>query len=530
MSTIKLYNGIVLPEVWPPQYPLEMFAERKALPVPYLEDPPEVIPMGIGRELFVDDFLIEKTTCRRSFHYPEKYANNPVLKPETELELGQGRLPSCACPKSGGVWYDYEKHVWQMWYEAGFFGSICYAESEDGIHWERPMLDVFPGTNRVLPFGLTCDSWTVVHDYYTDDPQQRFKLFLMEAGWVMRGMVMTSPDGIHWSRPAATGRAGDRSTMFYNPFRKKWCFSLRSYLTLTAPWLRMRDYAEGDDIFTASQWGSIALEDDREKTSVPWAGVDEYDLPDPELNIPPQLYNLDAVPYESLMLGMFQLHYGPPNEVCEESGYPKITGLEFAYSRDGFHWSRPDRTCAIYPEKDCWDRGYVQSSGNLCTVDEEKITFYYIGFGGNPGTGRKYAMYENGATGVAFLRRDGFASMDAEGQGELLTRNVTFHGKHLFLNLDAPAGSIRVEVLDENGAVLPGFALEDCLPVSGDHTRVEVKWRNDNLARLAGSVVRFRFVLQNAKLYSFWVSTSERGESNGYAAGGGPDYHGPRDI
>ena len=109
MSTIKLYNGIVLPEVWPPQYPLEMFAERKALPVPYLEDPPEVIPLGIGRELFVDDFLIEKTTCRRSFHYPEKYANNPVLKPETELELGQGRLPSCACPKSGGVWYDYEK-------------------------------------------------------------------------------------------------------------------------------------------------------------------------------------------------------------------------------------------------------------------------------------------------------------------------------------------------------------------------------------------------------------------------------------
>ena len=38
-----LHNGIVLPEEWPPQYPKQLFLERKVIPVPYLENPPEVI-------------------------------------------------------------------------------------------------------------------------------------------------------------------------------------------------------------------------------------------------------------------------------------------------------------------------------------------------------------------------------------------------------------------------------------------------------------------------------------------------------
>ena len=37
-----------------------------------------------------------------------------------------------------------------LWYHAGWFDGIGYAISQDGLHWERPMLDVEPGTNRVL--------------------------------------------------------------------------------------------------------------------------------------------------------------------------------------------------------------------------------------------------------------------------------------------------------------------------------------------------------------------------------------------
>src|SRR5690606_13646122 len=61
-----LYNGIRLPDIWPPQTqdPLDTSPMR----VPYLENPPEIIPIDVGRQLFVDDFLIETSTLERVFH------------------------------------------------------------------------------------------------------------------------------------------------------------------------------------------------------------------------------------------------------------------------------------------------------------------------------------------------------------------------------------------------------------------------------------------------------------------------------
>ena len=52
-----LYNGIELPEPWPPR--AEDFPNDPQRP-PYLASPPEVIPIDVGRQLFVDDFLVEK--------------------------------------------------------------------------------------------------------------------------------------------------------------------------------------------------------------------------------------------------------------------------------------------------------------------------------------------------------------------------------------------------------------------------------------------------------------------------------------
>ena len=56
-------------------------------------------------------------------------------------------------------------------------------------------------------------------------------------------------------------------------------------------------------------------------------------------------------------------------------------------------------------------------------------------------------MYGGGAIVIAALRRDGFASMEAEGgrSGELTTRPLKFKGKHLFVNLN---GELRVDLLD----------------------------------------------------------------------------------
>ena len=74
-----LYNGIRLPQQWPPQ--IENLDDGP-MRVPYLESPPSVIPIDVGRQLFVDDFLVETTTLKRKCQRPEFYANNPILKPE----------------------------------------------------------------------------------------------------------------------------------------------------------------------------------------------------------------------------------------------------------------------------------------------------------------------------------------------------------------------------------------------------------------------------------------------------------------
>ena len=47
---------------------------------------PTVIALRPGRQLFVDDWLIDSTTLTRTFHQPATCAQNPVLAPETRLE------------------------------------------------------------------------------------------------------------------------------------------------------------------------------------------------------------------------------------------------------------------------------------------------------------------------------------------------------------------------------------------------------------------------------------------------------------
>ncbi len=50
-----LYNGIRLPAAWPPRSERR---DHEPMPLPYLEAPPEVISIDVGRQLFVDNFPI----------------------------------------------------------------------------------------------------------------------------------------------------------------------------------------------------------------------------------------------------------------------------------------------------------------------------------------------------------------------------------------------------------------------------------------------------------------------------------------
>lgn len=491
----RLYNGIQLPHEWPPKDGDAKSDEP--MPVPYLKDLPKVIPINTGRQLFVDDFLIESTTLQRTWHQAKKHEKNPVFKPETAAELKpvglEGSQQAVCYLGHGGVFYDPQDRLHKMYYTAGWRGGLAYATSPDLLTWTRPDIGTVGG-NLLLPPGA---AWaggdnSVWLDIHAKNPLERLKL--MTDRRPGPHTLQTSADGRVWSQGVPTGKAGDYCSFFYNPFRKVWCYSIKQ----GGPHGRNRWYAESPDFIEGADWSK----------SVFWCNADKLDAPDPEIGDPAQLYSLNAVAYESLMLGQFYIHLGPDNKLCDQGNFPKITEIKLGFSRDGFHWDRPDRRpfiAATRKEGD-WDRAYIHGTTGVCIVKKDEIWFPYTGYSGIAPNGHR-GMYTGAAIGMAILRRDGFASMQAgEKPATLTTRPVAFDGRHLHVNLAAPQGELRVEILDEAGQVIPPYSAENCQPLTGDSTHQLVQWKGaPTLDLVRGRPVKFRFQLTQGDLYSFWT-------------------------
>jgi len=201
VSGETLYNGIVLPDEWPPRdVPFQRFQNGDPAPAPpYVRNPPGVIPMDVGRQLFVDDFLIESTTLRRTFHRPEYYDGNPVLKPDKPWET-HSRLGPMAMPFSGGVFWDPSAKLFKMWYMAGYNYNAGLAFSKDGIHWDRPELGHRKRTNLIaIPNNEMHGVWL---DLEESDPARRYKMVWHRSGDYSAAV---SADGVHWTRSVNLG-------------------------------------------------------------------------------------------------------------------------------------------------------------------------------------------------------------------------------------------------------------------------------------------------------------------------------------
>lgn len=520
-----LYNGINLPDQWPPHY--NEPDEPGEMPVPYLENKPEVISINIGRQLFVDDFLIAETNLDRVCHKPVDFPGNPVLKPDREWEYTNSGRPYAA-PFSDGVWYDEKDEKFKMWYLAGAGKAVkyhgfytCYAESFDGKTWKKPELDIIPGTNIVDTFQR--DAATIWLDKSEKNPEKKYKFFNVEAPW--RIVLKYSSDGIHWSKGVAqSDRIGDRSTAFFNPFINKWVLSLRyNRIKPDGVLSRERHYVENQDPELLVSSARQISADAGDKNIVYWYGPDPKEQRNPEFpDFNPGIYNLDAIAYESIILGFFIVHKGPENSVCAELGIPKRNEISLGYSRDGFHFYRPtyDVFLGVNESSDAWNYGNVQSVNGAPLIVGDSLYFYRSGR-------RLNNIYNDShmSTGLATLRRDGFISMKAGNQeGYLKTEILTFSGQNFFVNANVEKGSLLVELLDEKGNPLKGFKKKDCLPMEKENsTKRLITWRNNkDLSALKGKNIRIKFYLTEGELFAFWISPWKTGESYGHTAGGGP--------
>ncbi len=524
----SLHNGIILNEEWPPRY--EEPTTRKEMPVPYLDSKPAVIPVNVGRQLFVDDFLINETNLNKVYHTPSYYSGNPVLEPDQEWEkTTQGAL--YAAPFSDGVWYDEKDEKFKMWYLAGA-GEIhkqdpqtfytAYAESLDGKNWIKPDLGIYKNTN--LTDTANRDAATIWLDRNEKDPSKRWKFFNVERRPTDRRwqfVLKYSSDGINWSRGVAqSGDMYDRSSVFYNPFTDKWVLSMR-YSTAVSS--RSRSYLEHSDPEMAISLAHRFNNKSDDKFMRYWFTPDDKELIHEKYpEVEPGIYNFDAIAYESIMLGFYSAWSGPENHICERDGIQKRNIISLGYSRDGFHFSRPTHQPFMdVDESDgAWNWGNVQSVNGVPIIVGDSLYFY--------ASGRRLSDIfwdSHTSTGLATLRRDGFVSLQSDkNEGYITTETINFDGDFLFVNADVRKGKLAVEVLDESGNIIKGFSKKENNVISkSNSTKQLITWKNNSdLSSLNGRNIRLKFYLTSGDLYSFWISPWESGESRGYTAGGGP--------
>lgn len=509
-----LYNGIRLPAQWPPKTGNPF--SNEPMEVPYLKNPPAIIPINVGRQLFIDDFLIDKTDLKRVYHQAVKYRGNPVFKDVST--------------RHGGIFYDPAQKVFKLFFNEGGKG-VGLATSKNLIEWTK--------TGIVMPSGGANGFWL---DTKAANPDERFVSMRAERieprpkndknvpyiNSIWQNVLQYSKDGINWSEKIELGRSNDYSSFFYNPFRNVWVFSLKHNVPRVKiegrrqPY-RTRYYAERKKLTDSTHFNDAVF----------WVNTDkQLDKPDPKIGDSAQLYSLHGVAYESIMLGAFQVFLGPANEISEQTKEPKHNEIKIGFSRDGFHWYRPDRESFIKGtyQSGSWDKAFINVPQGVCLVKGDSLIFPYTGYSGVSAKGTR-GMYSGGSIGIATLRRDGFASMEAGNKkGTLTTKPVVFDGKYLFVNVDCPEGELKVEVLDDKNKVVPAYSLDNCKAVKVNKTLYKIEWQGaDDLSGLSSKPVKFRFHLTNGKLYSFWVSPHLNGASNGYLGAGGLGYKGVTD-
>lgn len=505
-------NGIVIPEEWPPNN-VEAKVGGSSGQIPYLLSikeggtRPDVIDISTGRQLFVDNFLIESTTLNATAHQATPYTDSPIMVPDTATD-GKAILLS-----GGGVWYDEEEKIFKMWYLANWTNGVAYATSRDGIHWEKPIVKA--GSNIVYK-QLQPDSVTVWMNKNATNPNEKYVLFVRTADtknegytagqYYYPGYIYTSADGINWNFKTKTGVCGDRSTIYYDAFLDSWCFSIRSYITHgTKTTHRARRLFMCKDLVLLAQSDAGAVN---------WIYSDTNDRKTQYVEVA-EIYNVDAIAYESIMLSTVEIFEGPDNTLSNQLGFPKVTEITLAYSRDGFHYDRSNKTPIIEASQTAgtWNQGYLSPACGVCVTVGDSLYFYYSGWEASD-----TKAYDTSRIGLATMRRDGFVSMD--GSGELLTRKLKVEDGRSYLFINAK-GTVKAEILDENGNVYSGYSMKDCVAFSGDSTCSMIGWKGgSDLSFLEGKTFSIRFETSNAEFYSFWLSDTLNGDSHGYHAAG----------
>ena len=444
--------------------------------------------IGSKKQLLIDDQLIEtREGLVLAVNSPQKHPANPVLVGDQPWEYNRPAF-------YGTVMVDEEDHLYKLWYQTYNRWAkeplrrnlACYAISQDGIHWEKPAVGLFPFQNsyrnNIVATGQTYyDGFSVIKDWQERDPARKYKSVYRDIVAGFAGIcVGVSPDGIHWTpypnNPVIPVNSDTHHPLIWDEARQRYVIYLRpAYVD------RRVARSESRDFFN---W------------SIPEV-VLEPDAQDPPDN---QFYNLAAFLYEGYYFGLLSVFKTDPTEIGVPHRMKGVTDVELVCSRDGIRWERPARDKPFIPRgaEGAFDSLQIYAGIPALLIGDE-IRIYYSGLD------VPHQMSDHSAIGLVTLRRDGFLSLDAgEKAGSLTTKPFTFTGEQLTVNVDASSGLLASEILDTTGQVIPGYSRGDCREIRGDHLHQQVIWDGKpGVEELQGREIRVRFYLQAAKLFSF---------------------------
>ncbi|MCC9605532.1 hypothetical protein LOC68_22475 [Blastopirellula sp. JC732] len=458
----------------------------------------EPIAIDGRRELFVDDYLIDSLEGAELFlHQP--HDEGIVFRfdrPWEGLFCGY-----CTIIHTDDKYQLYYRGIPTSGSDGRDSEVTCYAESKDGVHWERPAINQYVVHGIKENNVILANAAPVTHNFspFLDtnpkvDPKQRYKAI---GGTSTSNLVAyVSPDGIHWSKLQAEPVIKDKGWVFDSQNVAFWSESEQCYV---AYYRRASEKVRAIARTTSKDfihWDEpVQMTYDNTGSGTPRNHL--YTNQTHPYFRAPQIYVATAARF---MPGRRVI---TPEQAAEIGVHPQY----FNDSADAILMTSRGGS-----EYDCtFDQGFVRPGTalgnwvsrtnypvlNVVQTGPEEMSLYVNQEYGQPTSNiHRYS-----------LRLDGFASVRARREvGTLVTKPLMFAGDQLELNFaTSAAGGVRVEIQDEQGKPISGYSLNDSNVTIGNDVARIVSWKGkgSDLGGLAGKPIRLKFEIDDADLFAF---------------------------
>lgn len=464
------------------------------------------------------------------------------LQRQVELPYLKSRQPAISPGQAYGSVLRDPQGNWRMYYlhgkpvPEGFYDIIyrtCLATSTDGIHWEKPTLDLIPAPDLPVNNAIIADGYIdangmdltgmggshgfcVIDSETTPHPAARSRYTAMYQGWPRErigGMCLAgSDDGLRWTlfpeSPVLPGPGDFTPPFFYDRRIGKYVMYARpeyAYAGIEAHACRKIARCISDDLVHWTTPRVVLDTDDLDCPPIPTVAEDFIGSPSGHRGRDKQFYIITAFPYQELTVGLLTV-FDVPTATLH---------VELAHSYDGIDWKR-----------ELARRPYVAGNGTpegihgamICPMQSPPIPvgdelFFYVFTSQARHTNEDLTgegIINSTQIHLLALKRDrwiGYAAGEVE--GELLTSPFPWEVGRLGLNARIEEGGwLQVSFTDEMGLPLREFHLDEIPPITGpvdavDHTLTFGPGPKSILVFPTRGPVRMRIKMSRATLFGW---------------------------